>query len=84
MNYTSLTIGAVITLYGVYVLYLRLTDQNEKFWKLQPMKDFCGSRLGSLIHYFGYVVVPIGIGIGISIILFGLNDLSIIDWVASR
>ncbi len=43
------------------------------------MKEKFGVTAGSIIHYVGYVVMPLIAGI--SIIILGLQGMSILDWL---
>ena len=62
MNALTVGIGALACGYAVFVLVMRLAGKDDKFRKLGPMREFWGPRLGSGIHYFGYVLVPLAVG----------------------
>ncbi|MDH4263413.1 MAG: hypothetical protein OEV78_10260 [Spirochaetia bacterium] len=63
MNVITISIGAFLCTYAMVVLVLRLKEKNHLFRKLDAMKKFWGQKLGSGIHYFGYVVLPFVFGI---------------------
>jgi len=79
LNLLTIGIGLLPCIYALYVLVFRLKGKDEKFVKLQPMKEKFGVTAGSIIHYVGYVVMPLIVGI--SIVIFGLQGMSIIDWL---
>jgi len=62
MNYTTLAIGLFALLFGVYTLILRLKNQ-EKFGKLNVMKEKYGVKTGVIIHTISYTIIPIIAGI---------------------
>ncbi|HEU0264724.1 MAG TPA: hypothetical protein VFR01_03255 [Geobacterales bacterium] len=62
MDFMSIGIGVAGVLYGIYAAVARVRTP-EKFWKLEPMKKFWGERAGLAIHFLGYTVVPIVIGV---------------------
>jgi hypothetical protein len=63
MNPYSLVVGIAACAYAAFVLVMRLRGRDDKFRKLGPMREFWGPRLGSAIHYVGYVVIPLVFGI---------------------
>ena len=63
MNPLSLLVGVASCAYALFVLVMRLRGRDDMFRKLGPMRNFWGPRLGSVIHYVGYVIVPLGFGI---------------------
>ncbi len=67
MNLITIIIGLVFSGYGILVFGLRLRGQDEKFKKLGPMRKIYGEKLGSLIHYIGYGLVPLVFGVWIVI-----------------
>ena len=76
MDLITVAVGILVCGYAVWVLSMRLQGKDDKFKKLQPMRNFWGPQLGSAIHYFGYVVVPLSIGVGI--IISGLKGNSLL------
>lgn len=62
MDIPTVVVGAAICCYGLVALGLRLAGKEQAFKKLEPMRRLWGPRLGSAIHYVGYVVVPIVVG----------------------
>ena len=49
--------------FGLYSLYLWIAGKTDKFGKLEPMKKMWGEKVGTMLHIFGYVVVPLLVGI---------------------
>lgn len=79
MNPVTIAVGVMACSYAIWVLILRLQGKNEKFHKLEPMKKFWGPRLGSLIHYLGYVGAPFAFGISLIFAGFkGVNLLAVL------
>ena len=35
------------------------------FWKLKPMQERWGKTIGTMLHFFGYVIVPFFFGISL-------------------
>jgi hypothetical protein len=80
MNSITLTVGILICAYALWVLTMRLQGKDSKFRKLEPMRQFWGPRLGSAIHYLGYVIAPFALGIGVMIAgLKGVNLLTLLQ-----
>lgn len=67
MNLITIIVGLIFSGYGIWVFVLRLQGRDEKFKKLGPMRRVYGEKAGSLIHYIGYVLIPLGFGIWIII-----------------
>lgn len=61
-------------LYGCYTAWARRA-RPEQFWKLDKMKQGYGERAGSAVHFIGYTVVPIGVGL--VLVFLGLRGGSI-------
>ena len=76
MNPMTVGLGALIVAYGCYTAYARVKAPH-RFHKLDAMKKFWGESAGLAIHFVGYTVVPIVVGI--AMIIAGINGLSIID-----
>ena len=80
MDPYSLVVGIAACAYAAFVLVMRLTGRDDKFRKLGPMREFWGPRVGSAIHYVGYVVVPFVFGIFLIVAgLRGKNVFSAFD-----
>lgn len=77
MNFVTIGIGLLPCAYAIYVLILRIKGKNDLFRKLGPMKKTFGNKLGSAIHYFGYVIVPMGFGV--FVIYLGMKGLNLAD-----
>ncbi|MDH5718039.1 MAG: hypothetical protein OEZ22_10420 [Spirochaetia bacterium] len=74
MNYFSISAGVIAIGYSIYTVFIR-KNNPEKFKKLEPMKKFWGEKLGIVIHFIGYTVTPLIVGI--IFIHKGINGLSI-------
>ena len=79
MDIITISIGAIIILFGIYTLYARIITP-EKFDKLQAMKGYFGLEVGTIIHTIAYSIVPLGVGV--SIIYAGVKGISIIQLLA--
>jgi hypothetical protein len=77
MNTVTIVVGALAVGYGLFVLVLRLKGNDEKFRKLAPMRRFWGPKLGSAIHYVGYVGLPIVLGA--VLIVAGVKGINVFD-----
>ncbi|NPA77069.1 MAG: hypothetical protein GXN93_04940 [Candidatus Diapherotrites archaeon] len=60
--------GVVFIIIGLldiagYIAYLTGIKLPISFWKLKPMQDRWGKIPGTILHFIGYVVVPIIFGI---------------------
>lgn len=73
----NIVIGTIILFYALVVFILRISGKERQFKKLKPMKEKFGENTGSVIHYFGYVAVPMIIGL--AIIYLGIIGISIFD-----
>jgi hypothetical protein len=76
MNLIAIGFGALIVAYGLYTAYARVKAPHQ-FHKLEAMKKFWGDGPGLAIHFVAYTLVPIGVGI--AVIVAGLNSLSLMD-----
>ena len=76
MNTTTVLIGGVIIAYGIFSGILRIVKPSI-FKKLEPMKQRWGNKAGSMIHFTGYVVVPVAVGV--VFIVSGMNGLNIFE-----
>ncbi len=56
-------IGSALVLLGLASLYGHITKNEKFFWKKDRMKKFWGEKLGTIIHFVGYVIAPIAFGI---------------------
>ena len=56
-------LGIFFLIFGIISLIGRIFKIKKMFWKLEPMKQFWGDRVGSIIHFIGYIVIPIVFGI---------------------
>ena len=74
MNFISIGIGVLALLFGVYTFFAR-KNSPEKFKKLEPMKKAYGEKWGFIIHFVGYTIIPIVIGV--TFIVAGINGRSI-------
>ncbi len=58
----NIAIGCAALAYGLFTFWARST-RPESFKKLGPMKELYGDRAGYLVHFVGYSLVPMGIGV---------------------
>ena len=62
MNSVTFGMGILAVGYGVFTGVAR-EKKPEWFRKLGPMKEKFGDKGGWLIHFVGYTLVPIGLGV---------------------
>ena len=62
MDPVTVLIGVAALSYGIYTLYARRRNP-QAFWKLEPMKRMYGAKAAMVIHFIGYTIVPLVIGI---------------------
>jgi hypothetical protein len=46
-----------------YIVYFAGAKLPVLFWKLKPMQDRWGKIPGTIMHFLGYVIVPIVFGV---------------------
>lgn len=63
MDFLTVGIGVLILLYAFYIFYLRLKNDTSKLTKLTKMKEMWGEKKGSIIHFIGYVFIPMISGV---------------------
>ena len=61
-NWIEIAVGLLALGYGVYSLYVRITDP-ERIGKLASMKRVYGAKAGSAIHLAMYSIIPIAFGL---------------------
>ena len=61
MNTTTVGIGAVAILYGIFTLCLRAVSPSS-FKKLDAMKKMWGDSAGVGVHFVAYTIIPIVVG----------------------
>jgi hypothetical protein len=61
MDYVTIIIGIICIGYGIFSALMRV-KKPELFKKLEPMKKRWGEKNGNMLHFFGYVIVPIIFG----------------------
>ena len=76
MNTMTVLIGVLATLFGAATVVLRHTHP-QWFKKLGPMKAAWGAIPGYVVHFIGYSLVPLVLGI--SMIIHGMNGGSLLD-----
>jgi hypothetical protein len=76
MNPTTLLAGCFVLGYGLFTAIWRV-KHPEKFTKLEPMKRFWGERGGLVVHFIGYTIVPVVIGI--RLIVAGVRGFSLFE-----
>ena len=62
MNQVTVGMGILAVGFGIFTAVARAT-KPEWFRKLGPMKEKFGEKGGWLIHFVGYTLVPIGLGV---------------------
>jgi ABC-type multidrug transport system permease subunit len=63
MDYTNLILGVFALCFGLYMLYLRITNNISNSTKLLKMKELMGDKAGNLVHLIAYTILPIALGI---------------------
>lgn len=76
MNAITVSVGVLVCGYAVWVLAMRLGGKDDLFKKLEPMRRFWGPRLGSAIHYAGYVAAPFAVGV--ALIVAGIKGIDLL------
>jgi hypothetical protein len=76
MNGITIAIGAAVFAFGIFSGIMRFIKPSY-FRKLEPMKKMWGARAGSVIHFIGYVVVPVVIGVGL--VISGIKGANIFE-----
>lgn len=61
-NWIEIVVGFLALGYGVYSLYVRITDP-ERIGKLASMKRVYGAKAGAVIHLVMYSIIPIAFGL---------------------
>ncbi len=74
MDLVTISVGIAAIGYGMYTAWAR-RSQPANFWKLEPMKNFWGERGGLAVHFVGYTLIPIVVGI--LFVLSGLRGVSL-------
>lgn len=62
MNLVSILVGVAAVAFGAYTAWARVRTP-EHFKKLQPMKELWGERAGVIVHFAGYTLMPILLGL---------------------
>lgn len=81
MQYSTLTLGTVIVLFGIYTIYMTIKSPNELI-KLKYMRAKLGYKAGTAIHTLAYVIVPLVFG-GF-IINAGIDGITIQQFITGR
>jgi len=55
-------LGVLLLGFGAYNAYARFRDPS-KLGKLEPLRKLMGPKLGGVVHFAAYTVVPIAAGI---------------------
>jgi hypothetical protein len=63
MQIFGLILGIFFAVLGCLSLIAYATKNEKMFWKKDHMIKLWGRKLGTLMHFVGYVIVPIGFGI---------------------
>lgn len=67
MNPITVIIGLIFCGYGTMVTKFRIQGREEKLKMLSSMRKVYGEKLGTIIHYLCYGIIPILFGIWILI-----------------
>ena len=62
MNNTTIVIGIVALLYGLYTANLR-SKRPGQLRKLKAMKESFGAKAGNVVHLIAYTVLPLVVGV---------------------
>jgi hypothetical protein len=62
MNF-EISLGVFFLVLGIISLIGRIFNIERLFWKLDKMKASWGDKRGAIIHFIGYTVAPIVVGI---------------------
>lgn len=76
INIPALLIGLLAIGYSIFTFYMRRKNPNL-FWKLEPMKKIWGERVGYIIHFIGYTIIPFLFGL--VVLIAGLNGRNLFD-----
>jgi len=63
MDYTNLIIGVFALGFGLFTIYMRLTNKLTTSEKLIQMKARFGEKTGNIIHLVAYTILPLVVGI---------------------
>lgn len=74
MNVTTVLVGVAAIAYGAYTAWARRA-KPEQFKKIEPMKRVWGDTGGQVVHFIGYTLVPIIVGV--ILVLSGLRGGSV-------
>ena len=74
MNVTTLLIGVFALGFGLLTAVLRIARPSA-LGKLQAMKKSMGDGVGKVVHLIVYTIIPVGVGV--ALILAGMNRVSI-------
>lgn len=61
MNTTSVAIGALVLIYGIFMLITRFT-RPEQHLRLGFLQRVLGAKRGSIVHFIVYIVAPFALG----------------------
>jgi len=62
MNLVTILLGVASLGYGLYTAWARRA-KPEQFAKIEPMKKVWGEKGGPIVHFVGYTVMPILLGV---------------------
>ena len=63
MDIGLLIFGIVFFALGGVSAFAYITKNNKLFWKRERMIAFWGKKAGTIIHFIGYVIVPMVFGL---------------------
>lgn len=61
MQYTTLALGSLIMLFGIYTSWMSIKNPAE-LYKLKYMREKMGMKVGTTVHTLAYIVVPVIFG----------------------
>ncbi len=62
MNIVTIIIGFAFAAYGIFSGIMRVKNPGY-FKKLEPMKRAYGEKAGNIVHFIGYVLIPVLFGL---------------------
>ena len=63
MGTVEIGFGIFFLAIGLLSLYGYITKNETMFWKRNYFIKFWGEKIGKILHFIGYVIVPIIVGL---------------------
>lgn len=70
---SDLIVGSAALGFGLFTTWIRIR-RPAWFWKLEKMKELYGPRAGYALHFVGYSLVPMAIGVHFLLKGFGIAE----------